>query len=154
MAYIRCGLNKFTLVDDEDYDYLNKYKWFSNKQGYVYCKKVGNIIVQMHRMIMQPCKDQEIDHKNGNPLDNRKCNLRYCTRAQNCRNTKLRETSKIKYKGVSKIDNGFMARIRLNYIEHYLGYFKTKEGAAKAYDRVATKYHGEFAKTNKMLGLL
>lgn len=92
---------------------------------------------------------RETDHRNGNGLDNRRKNLRPCTHAQNCRNAKPRSVSS-KYKGVgwSRVHNKWRARIRVDGILKSLGVFTEEAQAARAYDRAAAEYFGEFARLN------
>jgi hypothetical protein len=96
--------SKVVLIDDEDFDLISRYTWCAHKNGYVYYAetqiKVGNkkYTLKMHRLIMSAKKGQEVDHKNGNGLDNRRENLRFCTRSENLSNRRGWGSSK--YKGV------------------------------------------------------
>lgn len=155
------------LVDDEDYEWLNQWKWQYGSGGYAvrkeylgyhylgYKKKGKDITksIPMHRLIMGVIDnpDVQIDHINGNPSDNRKENLRICTNAQNCRNrNKPNMETSSKYKGVSyyKATNSWSAHIKLNYKKTHIGYYTLEEAAAMAYNVMAKLYHGEFAKLN------
>jgi hypothetical protein len=106
----------------------------------------------MHREILRPPGHLVVDHINHNGLDNRKANLRHATRAQNNFNRLIiiREDSSSKYKGVSwrKRKKKWRARICINGERKHIGYFKDEIHAAKAYDKAAKKYHGEFASLN------
>lgn len=148
---------KFAIVDDEDYERLNQYRWYAHKDGntyYAICnigKQSYPQKIRMHRLILGLKQDdkRQTDHRNHNGLDNRKCNIRICTSQQNNQNRKaLSYTSK--YKGVSwnKRDCKWKAHICLNYKEIYLGYFDNEIKAAQAYDRKAKELFGEFVYTN------
>ena len=92
---------------------------------------------------------ERLDHIDGNRLNNRLENLRECTAAQNSQNAKLSKANKSGFKGVySQAGGRWYARIAANGKSHYLGLFDSAEDAAKAYDAVARKLHGEFSKTN------
>jgi hypothetical protein len=94
----------------------------------------------------------QVDHINGNTLDNRKENLRICTQNQNGKNRLLNKNNVSGYKGVTykKANKLWCAQIVVNYHKMYLGLFTTAEAAALAYNEAAKKYHGEFAKLNEV----
>ena len=96
----------------------------------------------------------EIDHKNGNRLDNRISNLRLANRTQNAVWSKLRKNNTSGFRGVRWMPNRqkWVARIKVNYRYIHLGCYTNKEQAAKAYDCAAKKHFGEFAKTNQTVG--
>lgn len=148
--------NTFTFVDDEDYIYLSQWKWFKTYYGYVArnIKKISPSRIIMHRDIMKAESKTDVDHINHNKLDNRKSNLRICTRSQNMQNMKPSDDG---YKGVSyfgdykaKRIKKWRARIRYNYEYIYLGYHKTEKEAAKAYNIKAKELFGEFAYLNRV----
>jgi hypothetical protein len=93
---------------------------------------------------------EEIDHRNGNPADNRIANLRECSHAQNARNVGRRR-NRSGFKGVSPRGRKWIAQIGLNGRTIYLGLFATAQKAADAYDEAARLYHGEFARTNAQI---
>jgi hypothetical protein len=138
---IQLTQGKVALVDDEDYDYLNQWKWYvCNKRFKFYAVRNITIsnnkqtIISMHRVIMKPDKDMLIDHLDGNTFNNQKKNLRICTHSENMRNSKI------------PINN----TIRFNNKKNYLGSFNDPVDAARAYNAAALKYHGEFAHLNKI----
>ncbi len=105
----------------------------------------------MHKVVLNNPDSEFIDHINHNGLDNRKENVRPATRAQNNYNRqKYANNSYSKYKGVSFKKKGqkWSAQIGLNNKMLFLGYFKNELDAAKAYDKAAKKYHGDFASLN------
>lgn len=145
--------SKFTLVDYEDYEYLSQFKWQFNK-GYARrsWRKNNKIFnMSMHRAIMNPSEKEQIDHINGDKLDNRKENLRICTSTGNNRNVNSHKGIS-GYKGVHwyKKVGKWAAFITINYKHKYLGSFNEKADAALAYNKAAKKYFGEFAKLNEL----
>lgn len=148
-----------TIVDDEDFEELNRLKWRRNNKGYAYSIKyvkleVGkytNKFTLIHRLL---CPNNETtDHINGNKLDNRKSNLRPATRSQNQANRGVQSNNTSGYKGVhyDKLRNKWRARVVLNRKGINLGDFKTPEEAALAYNTKAKELFGDFALLNIVL---
>ena len=159
MKEIPLTRGRVALVDDEDYDYLMQWKWYTNKtlQGKFYAarslwnlitKKIKNVC--MHRVIIDAKKGEEVDHKDGNGLNNQRGNLRLCTRAQNNANSKLQKNSTSGYKGATfdRHAQKWQAHIMYNRRHLFLGYYGTSEEAARAYDKKAIELFGEFARPN------
>lgn len=92
--------------------------------------------------------DMEIDHINGIKTDNRLCNLRIATEAQNCFNRKKRSDNTSGYKGVTKMRNKWAAAIAYNKTRKFLGIFETPLAAYIAYQEASKKYHGDFSNVN------
>lgn len=158
MKLIPLSQGAFAKVDDEDYDGLSKHRWYLACKTYAARnKKVRKkrITILMHRELIKVNSKMQIDHINGDGLDNRKANLRICTKAQNAKNSKGRKHhTSSKFKGVAKHTeaDGFRCSIVLNRKKIYLGSFRTEEAAALAYNEAAIKYHGEFARLNEIGG--
>lgn len=156
MRKIKLSQGKYAIVDDNDFEWLNQWKWYlgSNKRYATRCKsrKLGKKRVYLHRLIMDAKKGEEVDHINGDKIDNRRENLRICTTMQNKHNYKIPITNTSGYKGVGwhKRDKKWTARIRVNYKLIHLGYYVDKIEAALAYNKAAIKYHKEFARLNKI----
>lgn len=142
-------------VDEADYKLLSTMKWYvhvkSNGKCYAMStRKLNKKPVLMHRLILNAKHGQFIDHINGDGLDNRKANLRFCTLSQNNANRKSAKDSSSKYLGVSfcKKSNKWRAHISVNNKIKHIGTFKTEIEAALAYNKMAVKIHGKFAKPN------
>lgn len=143
--------NRFTIIDVEDLDKLESYKWHSDKHGYVKRTQNKNGVrkkVFLHRLIMNAPKGLMVDHINHNPLDNRKCNLRLVNNKENQYNTQPNKGNK--YKGVyknTKVDK-FEARIGIDGDSRYLGIYPDEPHAAIAYDIAAKIMFGSHAFLN------
>ena len=156
MKSIKLTQNKITWVDDRDYDKLSKYKWCAKESGgkkfyAIRRKSIVGSHIYMHKEIMNFPERYEVDHINGNTLDNRRSNLRVCSHKQNIRNQKLSAASSSGYKGVSQVKSTkrWMAYIKVNQKRIYLGTFEDKINAAIAYNEAAKKHFGEFARLNE-----
>lgn len=161
MKRIKLTQDKHALVDDGDFEYLNKWKWqFDSKTGYANKKlwikdgKGKELKIYLHRLIMKNPSGKRIDHINRNKLDCRKENLRIATHSQNLMNRNKNSNNTTGYKGVffDKTRNKWKAEIKHFYKTHYLGRFDTPKEAAFAYNEGARKYHGEFAYLNQLKG--
>jgi len=122
----------------------------SQKSKRVKGKRVKRKTIMMHRFILNAPRHLVVDHINHNGLDNRKSNLRLCTRAENSRNRRSFNNKSSRYKGVSwdKQRKLFLAAIRCNGKYYNLGRFKSETAAAKAYDKKTRELFGEFAYLN------
>lgn len=141
------------IVDVEDFEWLNQWNWFASWNSCVnsfYAATNAKGKTLMHRLILNCKKNEEGDHENHNTLDNRKENLRKCTRKQNQMNRMPQSNNKSGFKGVSwsRAANRWTARIKINRNYKYLGLFDSAKEAAHIYDEAAKKYHGEFAYLN------
>jgi hypothetical protein len=159
---IQLSQGKTCLIDTYDYDLVKMHRWYYAKlkksnTGYVVASVQNNdkrITLQMHRLIMSVTNDKykclDIDHINREGTDNRRSNLRICTRSQNQMNKIKNRNNTTGYKGVyfKKDRNKFIASIRFNKKNIHIGYYYTPKAAAAAYDVKAKELFGEFANTN------
>lgn len=133
MKEIQLTQNYITLVDDDDYEYLSKYRWFPSKRpnGRIYAKSRFDF---MHRAVMRKelvdsdIPNPYVDHINHNCLDNRKSNLRIVSNSRNQRNRQVEPKGVTFHKGTKK----WLARISVDGVRHHLGYFNTREEAESA----------------------
>lgn len=130
-------------IDPEDLAIVQGINWRVDEKGYA----VGTLArakVRMHRLIARTPAGLDTDHINGNRLDNRRANLRHCTKVENNTNRGTRTTNALGLKGVTRAKGRFRAQIQVRGQLHYLGLFKTPEEAHAAYCAAARKLHGEF----------
>lgn len=145
------------LVDDDDYERISSIHWHETGRGYI-CRFVGSSRhgvrrkIYLHREIIQAPVGVDVDHINGNRLDNRKDNLRLATRSQNLMNRDGKPGHTSKYKGVNycKITKQWAAKITVSGEIIWLGRFGTEDAAARAYNAAASKFHGHFARLNQI----
>lgn len=165
MKSIPLTQGKVALVDDEDFDRVNAFKWSCMKYDHLlYAGRKFMVdgkkkCVKMHQFILG-MKPGKIDHRDRDGLNNQRFNLRPCSSIENGRNRKLQKHSS-KFKGVSRTPKApvgseweWKACARLNKKLVHLGYFGDEKAAAMAYDSFVIKHFGEFASTNQQLGAL
>lgn len=147
---------RVALVDKLSFGKVFKYKWHADKTSNTYRAKSYNgrkngkqVPIVMHRLITNAPKGTDVDHINGDGLDNRRSNLRVCTKAENLRNMHARYGTS-RYKGVywQKENNKWRGHIRIDGKLFHLGCFIDESQAAKAYDKAAIEHFGEFANLN------
>ena len=154
MREIELNLGMRAIVDAEDYEKVNKYKWLAKRSGKnseYYARRNTHIdgkrkTLWMSRVVMDTPGAVQVDHINGNTLDNRKSNLRFCSHTENMRNRKLQKNNKLGIKGVYCDRNKFKAQIGFNGKNITLGRFNVLGDADSAYRVAEEKYFGEFAR--------
>lgn len=146
---------KYAKIDAEDFATLSVYSWYTLKTGYAATSVGGRKnkkMIYMHRLVMDVIdRFISVDHINKNKLDNRKENLRICSHKQNCSNSsKSKNLKTSKFKGVyfDKQRGKWAAKIKVNYINIFLGRFDDEIGAAKKYNKAALEHFGDFASLN------
>jgi hypothetical protein len=155
---IYLGEGEWTILDQKDYYCFGDFKWTISGNGKKFYAtrfvKIGpgkTKTLRLHREIMQAPKDLLVDHRNSNPLDNRRENLRLATHSQNTCNRQIyNKKGSSQFRGVQfRKDRGrWVGIIYHNKKLIWLGSFDSEIEAAKAYDEAAKKYHGEFARLN------
>lgn len=147
----------FATVDDCDYDELAKHKWCAHWEGTTCYARRDDMsewkegrrkVIRMHRHIMNAPSDMLVDHVNHDGLDNRRSNLRLCTKGQNGWNRKgPQKNSTTGYRGVfwHKGANKYMAQTRCEGKVIYIGLYPTAIEASRAFEATARKLFGEFA---------
>jgi hypothetical protein len=161
MRYINLSRGLRTIVDGEDYERINQWKWCAWRHtldGHFYAVRNSidtdgkKIRIWMHREIMRTPTGLHVDHINGDGLDNRSANLRNCKSSENMRNQNKHKNNTSGFKGVSwrRASKKWVAYIRVDGELKHLGYYHTTQNAARAYNEAAIKYHGSFARLNKI----
>lgn len=133
----------YFIVDKEDLDIVSKYRWCKDPSNYWVCWD-NSKITRVHQILF----GTKCDHKDGNPSNNRRSNLRPCSDMQNAWNTSKHKDNRSGYKGVYKKRNRYCARICKNGIKETIGYADTPEEAARLYDKRAKELFGEWARLN------
>lgn len=148
---------RYTIVDNEDYVRVNQRNWAVAHRGYKWYaigfKGLGKYDY-LHRIIIDCPKGKEVDHINGNALDNRRCNLRICTHSENSHNQPPRHNNSSGLKGVwwDVQRQKWLVQIRNEGQVISVGRFSDKKEAAIAYNKKAIELHGEFAYCNNAAG--
>ena len=150
MKFIPLTKNQFALVDDESFDYLNQWKWKLDSKGYAVRQTSRKLPprknIYMHREIVKTPEGMFTDHKNFNRLDNRKENLRICTKRQN-QIHQFNSRNKTGYRGISwnERDKAWVVQISTELGIVKRKQVKDKELAIQIYKELSKEYYGEFA---------
>ena len=158
MKKVKLTQDNYALVDDEDFERVNQYRWHTSFSGnnYYAVRTQGSTYannkkcIMMHRFIFNCPNDKIIDHINHKTLDNRKCNLRICSSQQNSRNRYSLNNCTSKYKGVYyyNVNKIYISAIYIKKKKQHLGCYKNDKDAARIYDYFANKYWQKFAYLN------
>lgn len=162
-AYVPLTKNYSAIIDAEDAELIGQYNWCATEEKRkdgsickVYAKRSirtpGNKIVTqlMHKLILPIESGYEVDHIDGNSLNNRKTNLRKCTRSENARNCKIKYDNKTGVKVVcwAKHAKKFVVKIRFKGKQKHLGYFSSIDEAAEEYAKWSKELHGSFGRVS------
>lgn len=141
---------RYAYISPEDYTLIKPYTWRLLKTKHGEYAQSGNGIL-MHRLIMKPSADLEIDHINRDGLDNRRENLRLCTSSQNKHNTKVRKDSSTGYRGIyynTKYNKYYVQIKPPNAKRIFVGAFSNLSEAIKRYEEVAITIFEDFYNAN------
>ena len=151
---LTCGQQ--AMVDDDDYERITQHRWQAvlsprktRADVYYAVTSLNKKSVSMHKFIIGSVANGfQIDHKDCNPLNNQKANLRLATASQQGANRRV--ISGLGFKGVARGSNHYpyYSYICVQGQSIFLGRFVSAEAAARAYDAAAIKYFGEFARLN------
>lgn len=151
----------YAIVDEQDADLVRQYTWHPVKPRHTFYAEAyiagpERHAIYMHRLITGSGKGQQVDHGNGDGLDNTRDNLRVCDNSRNQSNRRMDRRSTSGFKGVSWSNrrNHWIAYISKDMRRIHLGSFQTSDEAARAYDAAAREMFGEFARTNEDMGLI
>lgn len=165
MKYILLTRNAVTAVSDEDHEFLTQWGWYAeSKRGVLYAARMASRtegkrkVIAMHRVILEHMSGQSLlglqgDHINGNTLDNQRENLRAATHRQNKQGYRRYRKHSSRFRGVffSKNAKKWTAQVKCSDGKtRHLGYHEQEEDAARAYNKGATEYYGEFASLNSI----
>lgn len=147
--------NAVAIIDSDDAERVNQYSWSLVSKGRPRARVNGKK-TYLHRLILNAPEGAWVDHVNGDPLDNRRINLRFCNANTNAKNRGRNKKSKAGFKGVRwhAATQKWGVSIRSDNKEYWLGVFVDRVAAAITYDRAALRLHGEFARTNFPIALL
>lgn len=154
---ILCAPGHTALVDDADFYALSEFKWRAvpcgTKKDHSRPARTERVdgkvrTIFLYRQLLDAPAGLCVDHINGDVWDNRRCNLRLCTRGENVRNQAGHRDRKSPYKGITKKRQRWFAHVAVNGRSYWTSGYATPEEAARAYDKIALEHHGEFARLN------
>lgn len=156
MRVIQLTKGQHTVVESCVYEWASKVNWCAlrSRNGFYAGRNVsrrqGGGTILLHREILKAPLGVEVDHIDGDGLNNLIENLRFCSHAQNIQNSPKKCNNTSGHKGVafSRAAGRWQAQITVRGRQMYLGLFDTAIDAAVAYDNAATELHGEFARLN------
>jgi len=137
------------MVDDEDYEFLNRHNWYVDKTGYVRTV-LNNKQFYMHRLVFGKVPSgMVVDHADRNKLNNTKSNLRVATHGQNSFNIgKVKGNGQSEYIGIQKRGNSWRAYASINNKDVYIGASKDEVECARMRDAFVYAIRGEYAYLN------
>jgi AP2 domain-containing protein len=151
---IPLATGEVALIDAEDAERILPHQWRLHPDGYAVRPRraadgPGPAQIYMHRVIMEAPAGVPVRRRNESRLDNRRANLFLATEPQSWADARLRGDNTSGYRGVTWTKRGrWQAQIQVAGRRHFLGYYETKEDAARAYDAAAREAFGEFARLN------
>lgn len=155
---IDIGRGKYATISAVDFDKVSRFSWCAvpvKNRFYARCYWIGAGVpgkkLWMHRLVADAPEGKQVDHINGDPLDNRRENLRICSNTENNRAKKRKGAGVTsQYRGVSFEDwtKRWKAQLSFGGKNFNLGRFDSQEAAARAYDAKARELFGEFACPN------
>lgn len=150
MAEIELTMGYIAIVDDDRFEELSKFKWCARDSGWGVYAGRGQPFVYLHRFLIGAMPGQIVDHKNGDSLDNRVDNLRFCTTSQNAANTNKNKLGISGLKGVTWDKSGrkWSVRLRIGHSRISIGRFNDKEEAYRAYCKAVINHYGQFARVS------
>lgn len=156
-AEIKIADGVFASVDSDWAEILSMVSWskLKAKNGLYYARSSvygdGKHYQELlHRIIVGALPNEQVDHIDGNPLNNKRNNLRICNQSQNMMNITRNVEKTSKHKGVWRDGNRWCSKIQKEKKVIWLGSFSSETEAALAYNEAARKYHGEFAVLNEV----
>lgn len=161
MAEVHLTRGLLALVDDADLPIIAAFKWWANRDHRTHYARASIYLgrfngkcrfrrLVMHRLILDAPAGTQVDHINGDGLDNRRANLRLAGAHENAWNQRAPLNNSSGFKGVTfaRREGRFQASLELDGKAIWCGYHATAEAAARAYDAAALKHFGEFARLN------